>query len=87
MTNTCQLQEAKARLSELVKRARAEGPQTITVHGEERAVVLSIEEYRRMRAGKPNFRDFLLSIPPLDDEIVDIINDRSKDTGRDIDLE
>jgi prevent-host-death family protein len=87
MPHTWQLQEAKARLSELVKRARDDGPQTITVHGQERAVVLSIEEYRRMRAGKPNFRDFLMTAPVLDDETIAIINDRSKDTGRDIDLD
>ena len=36
-----QLQEAKARLSELVKSAEHEGPQEITVHGRPAAVVLS----------------------------------------------
>ena len=40
---TWQVQDAKTRLSEVIERARAEGPQTITRHGKERAVVLSIE--------------------------------------------
>ena len=36
-----QMQEAKARLSEVVKRAEADGPQDITLHGRSVAVVLS----------------------------------------------
>jgi len=36
---TWQVQEAKTRLSEVIERARTEGPQTITRHGAERAVV------------------------------------------------
>jgi len=38
---TWQMQEAKAKLSELVKRAEADGPQDITLHGRSVAVVLS----------------------------------------------
>lgn len=44
-----QLQDAKARLSEVVKKAGEEGPQHITLHGEPAAVVLSEAEYRRLR--------------------------------------
>jgi prevent-host-death family protein len=43
------LQDAKARFSELVRKAKHEGPQTITVHGREEVVVLPIEEYRRVK--------------------------------------
>lgn len=43
------LQDAKARFSELVRRARSEGPQHVTVHGREEVVVVSAEEYRRLR--------------------------------------
>ncbi|HMO96003.1 MAG TPA: type II toxin-antitoxin system Phd/YefM family antitoxin [Tepidiformaceae bacterium] len=39
--STWQLQEAKNKLSEVIRRAREEGPQTITVRGEEAAVVSS----------------------------------------------
>jgi prevent-host-death family protein len=42
-------QDAKARLSELVRRARSEGPQHVTVHGRPGVVVLAEEEYRRLK--------------------------------------
>ena len=43
------LQDAKARFSELVRRVRTEGPQHVTVHGREAVVVLSAEEFRRLK--------------------------------------
>ena len=43
-----QLQEAKQRFSELVRRAQKEGPQVVTRHGEEVVVVVPAEEFRRM---------------------------------------
>jgi prevent-host-death family protein len=75
-----QVQEAKTRLSEVIERARAEGPQTITRHGRERAVVLSVEDYRALLANKPDFKAFLLGGPKIDDFEID----RDRDTGRDI---
>jgi len=41
------LQDAKARFSEVVRRAKTEGPQRITVHGREEVVIVSVEEYQR----------------------------------------
>ncbi len=61
-----QLQEAKQRFSELVRHARAHGPQVVTRHGEEVAVVVSIEQYRRLTDQLPNFKEFLLAAPDLD---------------------
>ncbi len=46
------LQDAKARFSEVVRKAKTEGPQQITVHGREEVVVVSVEEYRRAK-GQP----------------------------------
>lgn len=46
------LQDAKARFSEVVRKAKTEGPQQITVHGHEEVVVISVEEYRRIK-GEP----------------------------------
>jgi prevent-host-death family protein len=43
-----QLQEAKARFSEVVRRAKQEGPQHVTVHGREEVVVVGADEYRRL---------------------------------------
>jgi prevent-host-death family protein len=60
-----QLQEAKQRFSEIVRQAHDDGPQIVTRHGEEVAVVVSIEEYRRLSGSKPDFKDFLLSAPDL----------------------
>ena len=47
-----QVQEAKSRFSEVLDRAKTEGPQTITKHGMETAVVMSMEEYRRLAGPK-----------------------------------
>lgn len=46
------LQDAKARFSEVVRKAKTEGPQRITVHGREEVVIVSVEEYRRVK-GQP----------------------------------
>jgi prevent-host-death family protein len=43
------LQDAKARFSELVRRVRNECAQHVTVHGREAVVVVSAEEYRRLK--------------------------------------
>ncbi len=43
------LQDAKARFSELVRRARSEGPQLVTVRGREEVVVVAADEFRRLK--------------------------------------
>ncbi len=43
------MQDAKARFSELVRRVRSEGPQHVTVHGRDEVVVISVEEFRRLK--------------------------------------
>lgn len=55
--------EAKARFSEVIERAQRDGAQTVTKHGTPAAVVLSAEEYERLRASQLSFKDFLLSAP------------------------
>jgi len=77
-----QLQEAKTRLSELIEDAHSEGPQIITRHGAERAVVLSIEEYRSLTAQEPDFLAYLLGGPKVDDFTIK----REYDTGREVPL-
>ena len=42
------LQDAKARFSELVRKARNEGPQHVTLHGREEVVVIAAEEFNRL---------------------------------------
>ncbi|MBM3563339.1 MAG: type II toxin-antitoxin system Phd/YefM family antitoxin [Alphaproteobacteria bacterium] len=46
------LQDAKARFSELVRRVRSEGPQHVTVHGRDAVVVVSAEEFHRLKGGR-----------------------------------
>ena len=58
-----QLQEAKQRFSELVRRTLEEGPQVVTRHGEEVVVVVPAKEFRRMNGEKPDFKEFLMSAP------------------------
>jgi antitoxin Phd len=73
-----QLQEAKQRLSELVERARREGPQVVTKHGREAVVVVSSEEYRRLTGTTDDLIRFLRSAPDLD--LLELR--RSDDRGR-----
>jgi prevent-host-death family protein len=64
-----QLHDAKAHLSELVRRARSEGPQRITVYGEDAVVVVSAAEFTQMLGPSRPERSLhaLLSESPLRD--------------------
>jgi antitoxin Phd len=75
-----QVQEAKTRLSEVIEEAYSKGPQIITRHGSERAVLLSITDYRALTAHKPDLKDYLLGGPKVDNFEVE----RDPDTGREI---
>lgn len=77
---TWQIQDAKARLSTVLDRARREGPQTITRHGSPHAVVLSIDDYVALTANKLDFKAYLLGGPKLENFSVK----RDRDTGRNI---
>lgn len=63
MSRTWQLQEAKSKFSEVVEKAIHDGPQRITKWGKDVAVVLSIEDYERMRGGKQSLAEFLRGSP------------------------
>ena len=49
MLNQWRLQDAKARFSELVQRARSDGPQHVTVRGRDEVVAIAAEEFRRLQ--------------------------------------
>ena len=78
-----QLQEAKNRLSEVVRKAHSEGPQVITLHGSDAAVVVSAQDFGRMSRPKGKLVNFFRSSPLVG---VKLTLTRSKDTGRVIDL-
>lgn len=60
---TWQLQEAKGKFSEVVKRAQSQGPQNITVHGEAVAVLISRRDYLKLTHPKPGLVEFLRASP------------------------
>lgn len=56
------VQDAKARFSELLHACERDGPQVVTRRGEEAAVLVPIEEWRRLRhAARPSLKALLLS--------------------------
>ena len=81
-----QLQEAKARFSEIIRRAAEEGPQHVTVRGEPAAVVRSEEDYRQLTSKRPSIVDHILGGEPWPDDLVEAINDRPHGPDRDIDF-
>ncbi len=81
-----QVQTAKARFSEVFRRARTEGPQRITKQGKEGVVMVAEEQYERLvgRARQPaNIVDFFRKSPLMGLKL-DLKRDRSP--ARDIDL-
>jgi antitoxin Phd len=77
-----QIQEAKVGFSEMVERTIKEGPQTVTRCGKPVAVLVSVDEYQRLRTGGKGFKALLASAPLEGIEIR-----RSRDTARDIDFD
>lgn len=77
-----QVQDAKQRFSELLRRAVRDGPQVVTRHGEEIAVVLSVEAYRRLGGAADDFKAFLVSAP----DGIEAALERSSEPARKVDL-
>jgi prevent-host-death family protein len=77
-----QVQEAKARFSELINRTLKDGPQTVTRHGEPVAVIVAAEEYRRLRSRGRSLKALLAKAPLQGVEIR-----RSRDSGRPVNFE
>jgi len=76
-----QLQEAKAKFSQLVQKAIDEGPQTVTRHGKGAVVVLSIKEYAKLRERGPSLKEVLMSGPEGELDL-----EREPDYGREIEF-
>lgn len=82
---TWQLQEAKAKFSEVVKRALNDGPQEITVRGEPVVVVLTRTEYERLVKPQPSLVDLLRSSPLAKwDQAGDLDFERDHSPTRDV---
>jgi prevent-host-death family protein len=81
------LQDAKARFSELVRRVCREGPQHVTVHGRDEVVVVSAEEFRRLKGERSG--DALIAAmqaSPSRDIDIDIEPKRDRMPVRGVDL-
>jgi prevent-host-death family protein len=78
------LEDAKNRFSEVVRRAGSEGPQMVTKYGREAAVVLGVEEYRRLT--EPDDLVDFLSTSPLATALREgeLRLSRSRGLGRDV---
>lgn len=87
-----QVQEAKQRFSEVLRAVKSGGPQIITRHGEEVAVIIDMAEYRRLTEPRRNFVEHLMAFPKLDmtpgepDVFAEIEAERKQDFPRDVDL-
>ena len=86
-----QIQDAKQRFSEMIRAVTSEGPQVITRHGEDVAVVVDIREYRRLTRPSVDLASVLLGGPKVDGGTADIFAEveaeRKADFGRVADLE
>ena len=79
-----QLQEAKNRLSEVVRKATDEGPQVITVRGDDAVVVVAADEYARITSKPKDTLVEFLRKSPLSAVALDL--KRNRDTGRRVEL-
>ena len=70
MSKVWQVQEAKARFSELLETSLAEGPQIVTKRGVETAVLVPIDQWRRLeRMTRPTLKELLLAPEPRTEEL------------------
>jgi prevent-host-death family protein len=81
---TWQIQEAKAHLSELVRQTEETGPQAITWHGREVAVLMSKADYERLTGAGQSLVDFIRRSPLFGASDVELVRDRS--LNRDVSL-
>ena len=81
---TWQMQTAKAQFSDVVRNAKSNGPQDITLHGKSVAVVISRELFDRLSGNTQSLLQFMQSSPlhGLDD----LVFERDQSTTREVDL-
>lgn len=81
---TWQMQTAKARFSDVVRSAKSEGPQDITLHGKSVAVVLSRALYDRFSGNTKSLVQFMQSSPLYGRD--DVVLERDKSAAREVNL-
>lgn len=71
MTRVWQVQEAKARFSEMLESSVSEGPQLVTKRGVEAAMLVSIDHWRRLqRLARRNLKELLLAPEARAEELI-----------------
>ncbi len=78
------LEDAKAKFSEVVRRARFEGPQRVSVRGRDAVVVIAADEFDRMQPRSADKLPFVAFMETLSGEGLDLTRD--DDAGRDVSL-
>ena len=75
----------------MIRAVRSQGPQVITRHGEDIAVVLDISHFHQLTRTAVDLTDILLGGPKIDDDTEDVFAEieaeRQADLGREVDLE
>ena len=61
--HTWSVAEAKARFSEVLEKAQAEGPQKITRHGKDTVVIVAAAEWKEKTGRKGSLGDFFAASP------------------------
>ena len=83
MERKWQIQEAKSKFSELIDEASKNVHQIITKHGKDTAVIISIEEYKKLTQQNGSLVDFFKN-SPLAGESINL--EREKDKPREFDF-
>lgn len=78
------LQDAKARFSEVVRRAREQGPQRVTYRGEDAVVVIDVDDLRRLIPEERPSQDLVAFLQQSGLAEIDVV--RERDRGRDVSL-
>jgi prevent-host-death family protein len=81
---TWQMQLAKARFSDLIRSAKSDGPQDITLHGKSVVVVISRELFDRLTSNTQSLLQFMQSSPLH--ELDDLEFERDQSLSREVDL-
>ena len=83
MPHQWSVHDAKQQFSRVLRAADEKGPQFVSRHGREVAVVVDIGTYRRLTGSEDDFKAFLVSGPPFDD----LGLRRDQDPGRPFELD
>lgn len=81
---TWQMQTAKAQFSDLIRRAKQEGPQDITLHGKSVAVVISRELFEKLNGNNESLVDFMRHSALYGMEEIEF--ERDKSLSRDVEF-